>query len=76
MTDSQSRHMLDLVVDGFMVDAAWIYMSNLALDYPPSFRYMIAEKDQSFSSNHESRAKKIQIGLKMYKTEFESKNIK
>jgi len=76
MTDSQSRHMLDLVVDGFMVDAAWIYMSNLALDYPPSFRYMIAEKDQSFSSNHESRAKKIQIGLKMYKTEFEEKNAK
>ncbi|MBR5452513.1 MAG: extracellular solute-binding protein [Clostridia bacterium] len=71
MSDPQSRKMLDIVVEGFMVDAAWIYLGNLAADYPPSFRYMIARKEESFAVNHQKLSKRAEIYLKTYKASFE-----
>ncbi|MBR5452514.1 MAG: hypothetical protein IKV54_00405 [Clostridia bacterium] len=71
MSDPQSRKMLDLVIDGFMVDAAWIYLGNLAAGYPPSFRSMISSGDQSFATNHQKLSKKVSIYLKSYKSDFD-----
>jgi len=71
MSDPQSRKMLDMVVEGFKIDAGWIYLGNLAGGYGPSFRFMIMDDDQSFSSNHQKLSRTISVGLKFYKTEFE-----
>ena len=71
MTDAKSRHMLDLVVDGFMVDAAWIYLGTLANGYPPSFRYMIGEGKNSFASNHNKLSRNVDACLKLYKKDFD-----
>ena len=74
MSDAESRKTVDTVVNGFMLDAAWIYLGNLAAEYPASFRYMIAERNPAFSSNHEKMAKKVQLNLKVYKSVFETSN--
>ena len=76
MSDADSRKTVDTVVNGFMLDAAWIYLGNLAVEYPASFRYMIAERNPAFSSNHEKMAKKVQLNLKVYKSVYENNNAK
>ncbi|MBR6558758.1 MAG: hypothetical protein IKT70_07075 [Clostridia bacterium] len=67
MSDPQSRKMLDLVVNGFTVDTAWIYIETIGASYPSSFRQMYVERTQNYSSNHVTHARKVQSALKTYK---------
>ncbi len=71
MSDAESRQMIDIVVDGFMVDAAWIYLGTLANGYPAEYRYMFPEGDQSYASQHESSKKKVETVLKVYKNQMD-----
>lgn len=74
MTDATSRYMLDTVIDGFMLDSAWIYDGNLGSGYLTSYRYMLADNDTSFATNHEKLTKKVNIALKVYKDIYEKLN--
>jgi len=67
MSDPQSRKMLDLVVDGFKVDAAWIYLETLGASYPSSFRQMLVDDMQNYASNHASMSNKVKNALKIYR---------
>ena len=64
MNDPQSRKMLDLVVDGFKVDAAWIYLETLGAGFPANFR---PSDDTSYAGKYASQSKKVETNLKMYK---------
>ena len=75
MSDANSRKTIDLVVNGFKLDASWIYL-NLSMEYPASYRYMIMNGEKSFSSNHTKAIKKVQLNLKTNKTLYEKNNKK
>ena len=75
MSDASSRKTIDLVVNGFKLDASWIYL-NLSMEYPASYRYMIMNGETSFSSNHTKLLKKVQLNLKTNKTLYEKNNKK
>ena len=67
MSDPQSRRMLDLVVDGFKVDAAWIYLETLSAEYPSNFRIFISHNKTNYASEHTKMEKKIKNALNMFK---------
>ena len=71
MSDPQSRKMLDLVVDGFKVDASWIYLSTLGCDYPHNYRYLIMEGSKSYASQHQSASQQVKLKLKAYRIEYD-----
>jgi len=67
MSDAQSRKMLDLVVDGFMVDASWIYYKTIGRNFPTNFR---PESDKTnYSSTYQKSSRSTQMLLKGYKME-------
>lgn len=70
MSDADSRRMIDIVIDGFMVDSAWIY-GDLVCSYPASFRGLLMEGDTNYASTHQSLVKKIDAVLKIYKKDME-----
>ena len=72
MSDANSRRMIDLVVDGFMVDAAWIYLETLSESYPHAFRQLIVNQQTSYASTHETQKKKLERSLKVYEMKFNS----
>ena len=61
MSDPQSRKMLDLVVDGFKVDAAWIYLETLGAEYPSEMRIAIHNGDTNFASKHATLERKMNL---------------
>lgn len=71
MSDPQSRKMVDIIVDGIALDAAWIYLHTLASEYPTSYRYAVMEGERSFASMHTSGEKKVATVLKVYRRQFE-----
>ena len=71
MSDADSRRMVDIVIDGFMVDAAWIYLGTLGNSYTHTFRYMVQDNDRSFATAHESKKKGVETVLKVYKKQMQ-----
>ena len=71
MSDPESRKMIDLVVDGYKLDASWVYFDTLAQEYPAMYRYMLIENETNYASSHASRSKSVERTLKIYKTMFE-----
>lgn len=69
MSDPDSRRMIDIVVDGFMVDAAWIY-ETLSCEYPVWYRYMLEKGERSYASQHAATVKKVETVLKVYKSQM------
>ncbi|MBR6558753.1 MAG: hypothetical protein IKT70_07050 [Clostridia bacterium] len=67
MSDPQSRKMLDLVVDGFKVDAAWIYLETLSDGYTTAFRRMLGSNQRNYASTHATMERKVKTALKMFK---------
>ncbi len=76
MSDANSRRSVDILVDGFMLDAAWVYIDTLTNKYTPLFRNMIMDGDTNWASEHQSRLPKIKFYLKYYKEQFEKNNHK
>ena len=73
MSDAQSRKMIDLVVDGFKVDSAWIYLGTIGSGYPASFRYLVGRNDRTFSSTHSSDSQGVKRKLKAYRMMWDNK---
>ncbi len=71
MSDAESRRMIDKVVAGITIDAAWIYIHTLANDYPRQYRYYIADGGRSFATQHEVYGRKVNTVLKVYKQQME-----
>ncbi len=67
MNDPQSRTMVDLIVDGFKLDASWIYIFTIGGGYPSGYRGNIFDNERTYASDHASRAKTVQTRLKAYK---------
>ena len=65
MSDPQSRKMLDLVVDGFKVDAAWIYYKTIGAGFPSTFRP--SSTNTSYASEYSKAANVLKIKLTGYK---------
>lgn len=74
MNDAESRMMIDIIVDGFKVDAAWIYPATLASNFTGSFRDKLTSGETDYSSSYTKLKKNIEICLKAYKTTFEEMN--
>lgn len=66
MSDPQSRKMIDLVVDGFKVDAAWIYLFSIGGSFPYNFRSVIEKNETSYASAYTSNANGLKKSLKVY----------
>ncbi len=71
MSDADSRRMVDIIVDGIMMDTAWIYLHTLACQYPEMYRYMVEEGDQSYAAKHASLEKNVKTVLKIYKRDLQ-----
>ena len=74
MSDAKSRKTIDTVVNGFKLDASWIYFGNLSYEYPATYRYMVMNKETSYSSHHQKLVKKVELNLKNSKEIFEKNN--
>ena len=72
MSDPESRKMIDLVVDGYKLDASWVYFDTLAQEYPARYRYMLIENDTEYASAHASKSKAVERVLKIYKAQFQA----
>ncbi len=70
MSDADSRRMIDIVIDGFMVDAGWIYQ-DLVCDYPSTFRSALAHSETNYASRHQSLLKSIESVLKYTRRDME-----
>lgn len=69
MNDPDSRRMVDYIVNGYKVDASWIYF-DMSLEYPASFRYMLIDGETGYASKHATKEKLISRSLKAYKNDF------
>ncbi len=66
MSDPQSRKMVDIIVDGFKVDAAWIYLFSIGSSFPYDFRFDVIENETSYAANYTARANSMNKNLKLY----------
>jgi len=71
MSDPDSRRMIDIVIDGITIDAAWIYYDTLSNKYTEEFLLLLRDKKETYSSTHESAKRKINTILKTYKKQLE-----
>ena len=76
MSDASSRRTVDTLVDGFMLDAAWVYIDTLSEKYTPNFRYMIRDGETSWAADHQKKTTLIKFKLKTYKEMYEKNNKK
>ncbi|MBR6558757.1 MAG: hypothetical protein IKT70_07070 [Clostridia bacterium] len=73
MSDPQSRRMIDLVVEGFKVDASWIYLKTIGADFPTTFRRMLSDNKTNYSSEYATASRNVKMRLKAQKIDFEAK---
>ncbi|MBR6558322.1 MAG: extracellular solute-binding protein [Clostridia bacterium] len=71
MNDSQSRRMIDLVVNNFRLDTAWIYIFTIGGDYPSGYRNNIYENKRAFASEHEKNSRATNRKLMAYKMKYD-----
>lgn len=70
MNDPDSRKMVDYIVNGYKVDASWIYFDTISNEYPASFRYMLIDGETGYASKHAAKEKLISRSLKAYRGAF------
>lgn len=71
MSDADSRRMVDMVIDGVMIDSAWIYIDSLAKQYQGKIHTVLENEEKSFASAHESAKKNVENVLKVYKKQLQ-----
>ena len=67
--DQETRRMLDLVVDGLRIDAAWMYAHPL-LDYPQTWRYLLSDRSMNYASTFAAKERNVKICLKELNESF------
>ena len=76
MSDASSRRTVDTLVEGFMLDAAWVYIDTLSEQYTPNFRYMIMDGESSWAADHQKKTTLIKFKLKAFREKYEKNNKK
>jgi len=71
MNDAESRMMIDIIVDGFKVDTAWIYPATLAANFGGSFRDKLESGSGDYASSYTKIQKNIKVCLMAYKKTFD-----
>ncbi len=72
MSDPQSRKMIDIVVDGFKVDPAWIFITTISDSCTGDVRDMLAEGETNYASFYESEKRVVARKLKTFRSVYES----
>jgi len=71
MNDPQSRKMIDIIVNNFKLDTAWIYIFTIGSDYPSSYRSNILKNERGFASEHEKNARNVSKRLLVYQLQYD-----
>lgn len=71
MSDPDSRRMVDIVVDGITIDAAFVFFDTLSNKYTEKFQIELFNGERSFATIHEANRKKVETVLKTYKKQLE-----
>ena len=71
MNDPQSRKMIDLIVENFKLDTAWIYIFTIGGGYPSGYRNNIYENKRTFASEHQSNAQSVKRNLIGFKLKYD-----
>ena len=72
MSDAQSRKMIDIVVDGFKIDSAWVYISTLSDSFTCGVRDMLIEGTTNYASFYESAKRTVSRKLKTFHSVYDS----
>ncbi|MBR5453784.1 MAG: extracellular solute-binding protein [Clostridia bacterium] len=72
MNDPQSRRMVDIVVNNFKLDTAWIYIFTLGASYPADYRNNIYENKRTFASEHQTNSRAVNRSLIGNKIKYEA----
>ncbi|MBQ2825979.1 MAG: hypothetical protein IJF13_02040, partial [Clostridia bacterium] len=67
----QSRRMIDIIVNNFKLDTAWIYIFTIGSSYPSSYRSNILKNERGFASLHEKNARNVSKRLLVYKLQYD-----
>jgi len=70
MNDPESRNSVDLIVRGFKLDTAWIYLETIGNRYPYRYREVIRNGEVTYASKHTSGANETKKVLAAYKKSF------
>ena len=63
MLDAKSRRMVDLIVDGFRIDSAWIYSRSTG-GFGPSFRSAVHENTSNYASEYTKTTMMLNVAIK------------
>ncbi|MBO4220242.1 MAG: hypothetical protein J5933_04895 [Clostridia bacterium] len=69
MSDAKSRHMVDLIVDGFRMDAGWIYSNKIGY-FAQMFREAVMDNSDSYASSYVKTYNVAKIALKDLKAKY------
>lgn len=69
--DPETRQMLDIIVNGFKVDAAFVYGSMLGEPAAECFRCLIYEGNRTFASTYAKYVRSSGLGVKALKSKIE-----
>ena len=69
MSDAKSRRMMDLIVDGFRIDSAWIYSRSVG-GFGPSFRTAVQENSSNYASEYTKSVMTLNIATKELKKRY------
>lgn len=69
MSDAKSRRMVDLIVEGFRLDAGWIYSFKIGY-FPQYFRSAVADNSTSYASSFTRYYNQTKIGLAEIKKKY------
>ena len=63
MSDAKSRRMVDIIVDGFRIDSAWIYSRSTG-GFGTSFRSAVAGNSSNYASDYTKATMMVNIAIK------------
>ena len=74
MSDQKSRKMIDIIVDGFKLDPAWIYISSVSDRFTNDVRDLLINGQTTYSSFFESARRKVNQKIKFYRSLYDTYN--
>ena len=74
MSDQKSRKMIDIIVNGFRLDPAWIYISSVSDGFTNGVRDLLINGQTTYSSFFESEKRKVNQKIKFYRSLYEMYN--
>ena len=70
MSDPNARKVVDLIVNGFTLDTAWMYVYTLGGGFNDEFREVMYENKTAYASTYTSVSNLVKRNMKIYKSLF------